>query len=88
MKKAEMPFTNHTINIQPSDKIFIFSDGLPDQVGGAEGKKYSAARIRNQITANPDLTMTEYEVLFNKDFMEYKGSNKQIDDILLIGIEF
>lgn len=88
MKKAEMPFTNHTINIQPSDKIFIFSDGLPDQVGGAEGKKYSAARIRNHITANPDLTMTEYEVLFNKDFMEYKGSNKQIDDILLIGIEF
>jgi PAS domain S-box-containing protein len=88
MKKAEQPFTNHTISLEEGDKIFIFSDGLPDQVGGPDGKKYSAARIRQHITTNPDLSMGEYEELFNNDFVSYKGANKQIDDILLIGIEF
>lgn len=87
-KKAEMPFTNHTISIQPSDKIFIFSDGLPDQVGGSDGKKYSAARIRELIKTNSKNTMDQYETLFSEDFSNYKGANKQIDDILLIGIEF
>lgn len=88
VKKAEQPFTNHIVNILPSDKIFIFSDGLPDQVGGPDGKKYSAARIREHISANPENSMNDYEALFSKDFQSYKGSNKQIDDILLIGIEF
>ncbi len=88
VKKAEQPFTNHIVNILPSDKIFIFSDGLPDQVGGPDGKKYSAARIREHISANPENSMSDYQTLFSKDFESYKGSNKQIDDILLIGIEF
>lgn len=87
-KKAEQPFTNHTIQLQPSDRVFVFSDGLPDQVGGPDKKKYSAARIREHIVRNANLPMSEHEGFFNKDFSEYKGDVKQIDDILLIGIEF
>lgn len=37
---------------------------------------------------NAHLPMSEHEEFFNKDFSEYKGDVKQIDDILLIGIEF
>ena len=86
--KPETPFTNYTIQIQKGDKVFFFSDGLPDQVGGPEMKKYSASRIRDAITNNPELPIQEYHPLFEKDFDEYKGDHKQIDDILLIGIEF
>jgi hypothetical protein len=32
--------------------------------------------------------MPQYRELFEKDFFEFKGDNKQVDDILLIGIEF
>ena len=87
-KKAEQPFANHTINLTPKDKIFIFSDGLPDQVGGDNNKKYSAARIRENIISNQEMSMSEFEILFSKDFYMHKGDCKQIDDILLIGIEF
>ncbi len=86
--KPEAPFTNYTIQIQKGDRVFFFSDGLPDQVGGVEKKKYSAARIREALVANPALPMPEYSTFFAKDFEEYKGDHKQIDDILLIGIEF
>ncbi|HCT30503.1 MAG TPA: histidine kinase [Bacteroidales bacterium] len=87
-KKGEEEFTNHHIDIQTGDKIFFFSDGLPDQVGGEEKKKYGPMRIRDIIMGNQTLSMPQYAELFAKDFEEYKGNNKQVDDVLLIGIEF
>jgi serine phosphatase RsbU (regulator of sigma subunit) len=87
-KKAEKDFINHIIEIKKGDKIFIFSDGLPDQVGGPEGRKYSPQRIRENIVENKDLTMQQYSNLFSSDFKKWKGKTKQIDDVLLIGIEF
>ena len=84
----EKDFTNHTIQVEQYDKIFFFSDGLPDQLGGDENKKYSAKRIRDILTENSGFTMEEFNRYFEKDFYEYKGDGKQIDDVLLIGIEF
>lgn len=86
--KAEKDFINHTIEIIKGDKIFIFSDGMPDQTGGPEGRKYSPQRIRNHIVENQDLSMQQYLNLFSTDFKNWKGKTKQIDDVLLIGIEF
>jgi len=87
-KKAEKDFINHTIEIVKGDKIFIFSDGMPDQVGGGDDRKYSPQRIRDNIVNNKDFTMQQYASLFASDFKKWKGKNKQIDDVLLIGIEF
>jgi PAS domain S-box-containing protein len=86
--KPEKNFTNYEIPILPGDKFFFFSDGLPDQLGGPEFKKYSPGRIRDQITSNADFTMNEYHDYFEKEFFAWKGNEKQIDDVLLIGIEF
>ena len=72
----------------PGDKIFFFSDGLPDQVGGEDKKKYSPSRIRELIMANQQYSMPQYSDLFSNDFEAHMGDNKQVDDVLLIGIEF
>lgn len=88
LKKTEKDFSNYVIKIKEKDKIFFFSDGLPDQIGGEEGKKYSNQKIRENITLNPEFTMTQYHNLFSKDMKEWTQNYKQIDDILLIGIEF
>jgi PAS domain S-box-containing protein len=86
-KKPEKDFTNHVINYENGDKFFFFSDGMPDQLGGPEIKKYSPRRIRENITENKNLTMEEFNALFAKDFKEWMADNKQIDDVLLIGLE-
>jgi PAS domain S-box-containing protein len=86
--KAEQPFTDYVINILSGDKVFFFSDGLPDQLGGPEHKKYSPGRIRSLILDNFGFSMTQYYELFVQDFEDWKGESKQIDDVLLIGIEF
>ncbi len=87
-KKPEEPFTTHYIKPQKGDKIFFFSDGLPDQLGGPERKKYSPRRIREQILEHQDYTMEQFNQLFEDDFYEWKTGLKQTDDVLLIGIEF
>ena len=86
-KKPEKDFTNHIIEYQSGDKFFYFSDGMPDQLGGPEIKKYSPRRIRETITENKNLTMEEFNALFAKDFEDWMEGNKQIDDVLLIGLE-
>lgn len=87
-KRKEKDFINHTISFEVGDKIFFFSDGLPDQIGGAKGRKYQASRIRQIIEENADASMTEFSRYFVRDFNQWKGDNKQIDDVILIGLEF
>jgi PAS domain S-box-containing protein len=87
-KKEEEKFTNYVIKFKRGDKFFFFSDGLPDQLGGAEEKKYSPKRIRDLILENKNLPIEKYSPLFSEDFEQWRGEGKQIDDVLLIGIEF
>jgi serine phosphatase RsbU (regulator of sigma subunit) len=87
-KKPEEPFSTHHIKPEKGDKIFFFSDGLPDQLGGPERKKYSPKRIRDMIIEHQNVTMDQYHKLFEDDFLEWKTGLKQTDDVLLIGIEF
>lgn len=87
-KKPEKDFINHLIDLKKGDKIFIFSDGMPDQIGGPENRKYMPKRIRENIIENKGLSMQQYANLFSSDFKKWMGKNKQIDDVLLIGIEF
>ncbi len=87
-KKEEQNFTNHVINYISGDRIFFFSDGLTDQLGGDEEKKYSPKRVRELILENKHLTMEKLNAYFVDDFEKWQGNNKQIDDVLLIGIEF
>jgi len=87
LKKEEKGFENYVIPIKEGDKFFFFSDGLPDQVGGEDGRKYQAKHIREAIEEHPDYSMSAFLSFFKKDFLKWKGDFKQIDDVLLIGIE-
>lgn len=87
-KKPEKDFKNYVINLEIGDKVYFFSDGLPDQLNGKTRKKYQARRIREGIIANNNLNIKQLEKYFSDDFENWKGEYKQIDDVLLIGIEF
>ncbi|MGM0497036.1 MAG: PAS domain S-box protein [Bacteroidota bacterium] len=87
-KKPEKDFVNHVIKYKEGDKIFFFTDGLPDQIGGEEKRKYTPKRVRENIVNNKELTMQQFSSFFSSDYRKWKQNNKQIDDVLLIGIEF
>ena len=79
---------NNKIKIKKGDSIYFFSDGFADQIGGPDNRKFMSERIRNIIMEYKDLPMTEIGENIENKFMEWMGSNKQIDDVLMIGIRF
>jgi len=87
-KKMDERFSNNVVNIRQGDKIFFFTDGLTDQLGGPYGRKYSPKRVRDLILENPGYTMQQYHSLFENDFTNWQEGFKQLDDLLMIGIEF
>ncbi len=86
-KKFEKDFTNYELEVQHKDKIFIFTDGYPDQINENK-EKYKTKRIKEFIINNNDKPMFQIGNMFYQEFKQWKGSQKQIDDILVIGIEF
>lgn len=84
----EQKFKNYVINIEKNDTIVFFSDGLPDQFGGPEGRKYGPSRIKNLVLNNIELPMNQLYKLFREDYDAWLGDTRQIDDVLLIGIKF
>lgn len=86
--KKRTPFQDFRFKAEPGDSIFFFSDGFPDQFGGPEKLKFGPKRIRNIIEENSGKTMPEIHDLFERNFIDWKGEHKQMDDVLLIGIQF
>lgn len=88
-RRPERPFENNVIEFEAGDRVFFFSDGLPDQLGGARGmQKYSPQHIREVITTQRETSMAKLAQFFEADFYKHMGSWRQLDDVLLIGIEF
>ena len=87
-KKKENNFTNYVINLQKNDKMFFFSDGFPDQVGGEDNKtKYSTKQLRDLTETHAEKSMDEFNAIVENELYTWMGDNKQIDDILFFGIK-
>lgn len=86
-KKLEKNFTNYVIDYNEDDRIYFFSDGFPDQIGGEDCRtKYSTRQLRELIEKSPE-NMSDFEKTVDDEFINWKKDNKQIDDILLFGIK-
>ena len=79
-------FTNHEIKIKKQDTFYIFSDGYADQFGGSMKKKFKYKRLRNLFVSMQDEPMQQQEEIIRKTFENWKGSQEQVDDVLIIGV--
>jgi serine phosphatase RsbU (regulator of sigma subunit)/lipopolysaccharide biosynthesis regulator YciM len=84
--ESERKFTEHKISLNKGDCIYIFSDGIVDQFGGNEGKKFMTKNFKQLLLSINSKPMVEQAVLLKRTIEEWKGNRDQIDDILLIGI--
>jgi serine phosphatase RsbU (regulator of sigma subunit)/Tfp pilus assembly protein PilF len=80
------PFTNHQIQLQKGDCIYVYSDGYADQFGGPKGKKLKYKQLKELIIEYHQLSSTEQKQIFKNRFMEWKGTIEQVDDVCLFGV--
>lgn len=85
--RKEKVFENNVITYEPGDRFFVFSDGLPDQLGGEEHKKFFTRRVKEWLARNVGESMPATSKDLVKTFYDWKGTDKQVDDVLLIGVE-
>lgn len=81
------PFTNHTINLESNDQIYLFSDGYADQFGGPRGKKFRYKQFKELLVNISHEPMNIQKEILNNTHDKWRGSVEQIDDILVFGIK-
>ncbi len=81
-------FTNNIIDYQKGDMVYLFSDGYVDQFGGPgkRRKKFLIVRLRELFVKISNLPTGEQKDILLKTHLDWKGQNKQIDDILIMGV--
>ena len=83
-----MHFTNKQLEINNSDNIYLTSDGFLDQFNGKTREKFSRKRFIEMLKQIYKLPMNEQEELIRETFFKWKGSFRQIDDVLVIGVRY
>ena len=81
-------FTNHSFTVEKGDLIYLFSDGFADQKGGPLNKKYYYQPFQELFARIQGMQMEEQKKELEKEIDYWKGTNEQIDDILIMGIQF
>ncbi len=80
-------FTNHRLQLQKGDNIYMFSDGYVDQFGGEYDRKFMLTNFKNILLKISDIPMEEQKIILENSFNKWKKDKVQIDDILIVGLK-
>lgn len=81
------PFTNHALDIEKGDRIFLYSDGYTDQFGGDKEKKFGKLQLHNILENAGNLSMTELGELLTNKLENWQVAVDQVDDITFLGVQ-
>lgn len=68
-------------------RVYLHSDGIQDQFGGPDMKKYSSRRIVDSLQKNNDMPFEEECEEVITQFLLWKDVTPQVDDICFFGFE-
>jgi serine phosphatase RsbU (regulator of sigma subunit)/ligand-binding sensor domain-containing protein len=81
-------FKTEHIEVKKGDAIYMFSDGYPDQFGGAKGKKFMIKNFKQLLLEMQNDPMDRQYEKLRYTMEQWRKGYEQIDDILVIGIQF
>ncbi|MEQ9287739.1 MAG: response regulator [Cyclobacteriaceae bacterium] len=73
--------------VEGETNFYLYSDGFQDQFGGPDLKKFGSTRILDALRDIQGLTMDQQNERMESVFEEWKGEEKQTDDVLFMGIK-
>lgn len=80
-------FFNHYIELEDKDRMYLFSDGYPDQFGGPKGKKFMYRRFKHLLLTIHESPMKQQMKFLQETLKLWMGETGQVDDIQIIGIQ-
>jgi len=85
-KNEPIEFTNHIVPFKENSTMYLFSDGYQDQIGGPKNKKFLSSNLKKILMEHKDEAMEKQLDKLHDAFKKWKGTNKQTDDVLVMGI--
>lgn len=79
-------YTNHSVQLNKGDCVYLFSDGYADQFGGPKGKKYKYNQLKGLLHKIYLLPIQEQKQTLADAFDHWKGELEQVDDVVIIGV--
>jgi serine phosphatase RsbU (regulator of sigma subunit) len=80
-------FGNNIIQVKRNDSIYLFSDGIADQFGGPNKKKFKYKALKDLLLAVCNEPANEQKNAINNAFVNWKGNIEQVDDICILGLK-
>lgn len=84
--KDERKFDEKSIQLNDGDTFYLFTDGIVDQFGGPDNKKFMNWRLKHQLNIIQPHKMADQKQYLKAAISNWKGRNEQTDDILIMGV--
>ncbi|HCQ30479.1 MAG TPA: hypothetical protein DIU39_09345 [Flavobacteriales bacterium] len=82
----ERNFTSTVIHYENGDEIFLFTDGIVDQFGGYNDKRFGIKQLKSILKL--DLNSVNEKIQFlDETLSEWQNDNIQTDDMTILGIK-
>lgn len=78
------PPVEHTLTLEKGDRIYMHSDGIVDQFGGPQLKKFSSKKLNELISETTKDVLENQALAIEKAITGWKGDSEQTDDVLLL----
>ena len=80
---GEKEFPLIEIDLEPGDRIFMCSDGITDQFGGPQGRKFSPKRLKETLLAHQDKDLQAQGAAFAEAFDGWQKSANVLTEMYI-----
>ena len=84
---GDKTFNCVTVQLEPDDLIYMYSDGCTEVVGGPYCKKLLAINFKKEIARRHSLPLSDQKNSFREFYEDWVGDLVQSDDITLLGFK-
>ena len=84
--KSETDFTITRIDLFQGDKIYTFSDGYADQIGGDKDLRFMKSTFIEKLREVSSKPFLHQKDILEETYTSWKGQHDQMDDVVVLGV--
>lgn len=82
----QLAITNHDLDLPPGTRLYLLSDGILDQPGGAKGFGLGPKRLQEAFLKWENVPLSAMNEHLDQLIADYSGPTPQRDDITVLGV--
>ena len=82
-----VPFNEHEFELHPGDRIFIYTDGVPEATS-EQDELFGEERMVESLNSHMEDSLQELLPDLKKDIDKFVGNAPQFDDITMLGFDY